>query len=247
MNKADNKPYDEKHKESEKKSSSRERELVSSSSSSNKKMLTVRRVVKGREKRIGIEGVSLPERFSKILKVDYDATVEKVQRAKWFLKHKAILELVREMQIAWGAQLYDILDDMGYKISKMTIFRLLDALVEYNIVYDFNFFPMSKILKHHRFYITYDCPEWKIERYIGRLVEKDEWGIKRNPPKLKKEPKEIVSHNIEVKRETIIQTEVFDKEEKQKLIDKSKCEHGFLYKECGKDESCPNYKWKKSF
>ena len=240
MSKADNKSYDNTHEESEKKSSSIER-VVSSSSSSTENSGTVRRVLKGREERIGKGGVSLPDRFFDSLKVKYDATLEKVKRAKWFLKHKAVLELVNEMGIVWGSRLFRILQDMGYKISKSVVFDLLDALDEFNIIYDYEFHPKSKNMHYQRFYITFDCPIDRIERYIGRIHKKDEWEIGRS---VKKTPKEIVEHNIEVKKQTKIANELLKKEEKQKLKEENKCEHDNYPQEC-KNSDCPNSRFYK--
>lgn len=177
-------------------------------------------------------------------------------------KNKIIANYVKFLQFFNAKYLQTIILAIeGIKIPYSTIWSFLQGMVKAGFLFERKItFKSAHKLKKYRNGILYfwvkNCPE-KAKRKMYEHLEEDKFlyskemkllEIKQLELKIKskkKAPKEIVGHNIEVKRESIIAEERFNKEEKQRLIDKSKCEHGKMPNECGEIESCPNYRWKR--
>ena len=244
MTKDVNKSYSKPRDNLNKKNLGRERDLGSSSSSS-KISNELLGVLKGKEDRSAILGDSLESRFENKFEIPYESSpgfLAKLKKGLWLQKRRHIMDWIIASGVTYHSRLYHELNDNDYNVSKSTLSHFIQYLIDYEIVEFYDWFPMSKNYHYTRWIIAPQCSKERILTIIGDRMKVDRYYYEKYGPKT---PKEIVNHNIKVKKETKIANEYYEQEEKQKLKNKLKCEHGFGPQECGVLEVCQNYKWKR--
>ena len=159
-------------------------------------------------------GNTIYERFEGKYGISWDIDAEKLNKASWFKQRGQLVESFASFEVTWIAKWHDILEDMGKKVAEKTLRRLLDELYMEKLIGLCVFKPKSKFMNVYKIYYMYSAIE-KLEKTLSILREMDEgYSIKQKKPKTT--PKEIAKHNIEVKRETLLAEDKFNKEQKEK-------------------------------
>ena len=257
MSKADNKPYDNTHEESEKKSKSTKRERGYTK--------TIKKTPIGVRYRMGLEGkekgsvISHPpsgkskfehfsENFFREYGVRFDADPEKISKAAWFLKKRNLILSFFSFEPVWITNWKVYLEDLEYKVAKKTLKGLLDSLYDEKLIGLYIWKPKSRKMFAHRIFYALNSPESleKLERRINILNEQDlaYYNVEKRIERNKK--KESTRKRVE-KSYVETQMGISDGKKTMREINReaTMCEHGFGPQECGLLEACPNYKWKK--
>ena len=253
MKKAGNKPYDANKDKSEERQTSTMRETSST---------MMIKTPLGVGYRLGLEGkekgsmISYPpsgktkishfsDSFFQKYGVSFDADPAKISKAAWLITRRDLILSFFSFEPIWVENWFVVLQDFGLKISKKTVKMLLDVLFDESLINLYIWRPKSRKMFTHKIFYAFNSPEsiTKLERRIKVLDEQDlaYYSIERRRKKEKKTPKDVVNHNLEVKRETILADERLEKKYKLKMKTLSLCIHASKPDECN-HVSCSNHK-----
>ena len=148
------------------------------------------------------------ERFEGKYGFSFEISEEKLSKGLWFKKREKWINLFLEFGATWIAAWHDIITDMGVEVSKMTLSRLLHQMNDENLIGLRIFRPRSKKMNLTNIYYAYDRID-KLEAILNKFEVMDDFYHSREK---KKSPRDIVDHNFEVKKETILREKGFLKE-----------------------------------
>jgi len=140
------------------------------------------------------------ERFEGKYGFSFEISEENLSKGLWFKKREKWINLFLEFGATWIAAWHDIITDMGVEVSKMTLSRLLHQMNDETLIGLRIFRPRSKKMNLTKIYYAYDKIN-KLEAILNKFEIMDDFYHSREK---KKSPRDIVDHNFEVKKETIL-------------------------------------------
>ena len=146
-------------------------------------------------------GNAFDDRFEAKYNIPFDTDEEISSIALWFIKRKKLITSFKSLGYTYREDWHVMLIDLGYEVSKATLGNLLRKMHIEKLIGLVYWFPKSKKMNLIKIYYDYSYIK-EVKTMISDLNLQDSFYYSRE--KKKKRPKDIVDHNFEVKKETIL-------------------------------------------